>query len=180
MSVATATTDFRTDLAHADHARLRLETGFYPHVSRDGRFVGLDRSPGSLNIQRNCHVDCIVASKQGGSITVEEKLVRWPGYRYTAMTVETHSNLERTGAKDIGDGWIATSTADFLLYGFCQEDGRILVWLFDLPKLREWFVPVASNYRIADTPNTRYTTRCRVVPLADVPAAAVRMSNRMV
>jgi hypothetical protein len=172
--------DFRTDLAYAEAARLRLEANFYPQVCRDERFVALERSDGSIYIQRHCHVDCIVAVKSGGSATVEEKIVRWKGRQYSAIAVETHSNLERTGAEDIGDGWIATSVADFLLYAFQQEDESLLAWLFDLPKLREWFNGVFAMFPAVDTSNDRYTTRCRVVPLKDIPGGCVRVRSRAV
>jgi hypothetical protein len=171
--------DFRTDLAYAEAARLRLEANFYPQVCRDERFVALERSDGSIYIQRHCHVDCIVAAKSGGSATVEEKIVRWKGRQYSAIAVETHSNLERTGAEDIGDGWIATSVADFLLYAFQQEDGSLLVWLFHLPQLRTWFGGAYSKYTVADTKNDRYTTRCRVVPLEDIPPECIRLRGQV-
>lgn len=171
--------DFRTDLAFTDERRALLDKHFYPAVSKDGRFVALGHSEGSLSIQRRCHVDCVVAT-QKGSVTVEEKIVRWKGRAYTAITVETHSNLERTGAEPIGDGWIATSVADYLLYAFEQEDVALLVWLFVLPKLREWFTPRVAQYAIADTPNSRYTTRCRVVPLDAIPEECVRVRAKRV
>jgi len=175
MSVAS---DFRTDLRHADAARQRLDENFYPYVSRDGKFVPVERSAGSIFIQKHCHVDCIAAAKRGGSVTIEEKIVRWKGRRYTAMTVETHSNLERTIDQEIGDGWIATCTADYLLYAFQQEDKSLLVWLFDLPKFRKWFNGVFQAYAISDTSNDFYTTRCRVVPLRNIPDECVKLRNR--
>jgi len=118
-------------------------------------------------------------------VTFEEKIVRWPGYSYTAMTVETHSNLERCtkegiDPEGIGDGWIATSVADFLLYGFEQPDDSIRIWVFDLPKLRVWFNNCYRRYRISNTDNRLYTTRCRIVPLRDIAAGCVRVSDRLV
>jgi len=164
--------DFKQDLAFAERARVLLN-GFYESVAKEGKFVPLERSPGSIWIQRNAHVDCILSSRRGGSVTIEEKIVRWPGYKYSAMTLETHSNLERTQEDDIGDGWMKTSTADILLCAFEGPEGGLTVWAFDLPMLREWFFANFENYPIADTSNRYYTTRCRVVPMAHVPAQAV-------
>jgi len=172
--------DFYTDLAYADSRRKRLDALFYPAASKEGRFVPLERSEGSINVQRSMHVDCIVASPKGGSITVEEKIVRWPGYSYTSITIETHSNLEKTGGSDIGDGWIVTSSADYLLYAFDQPDDRLLVWVFDLPLLREWFLESYTQYRITDSNNRFYTTRCRIVALEDIPSSCVLLRDRLV
>lgn len=170
-----ATAEFNTDLEYANTRRLRLDKYFYPQMSLEGRFVPLDRSPGSIYIQREIHVDCVVASHAGGSVTVEEKIVRWKGYHYTAITIETHSNLSRRADDEIGDGWIATSKADFLLYAFEQPNKSLKVWVFDLPKLRDWFTPRVNQYRITDTDNGFYTTRCRIVPLVDIPKHIIRV-----
>lgn len=159
---------FDRDLRFANEQRKRLDKYFYPKVARDGMFVALDRSPGSLYIQRNCHVDCIVASKKGGSVAIEEKIVRWKGRDYTAITVETHSNLERT-RETVGDGWIYTSVADYLLYAFQRQDGKLRVNIFSLPKLRSWFVTCADSFHVVDTPNKFYTTRCALVDLSRIP-----------
>ncbi len=167
--------DFRTDLAFADKVRLQLEANFYPRFCRERRFVALERSDGSLYIQKHCHVDCVVANKSGGSATVEEKIVRWKGRVYDAVVIETHSNLEGSGVQAIGDGWIATSVADFLLYAFQQEDGSLLVWVFDLPNLRKWFVPLCDQFPVTDTSNGPYHTRCRVVPLSRIPEACIKL-----
>jgi len=170
--------DFRTDLAFADERRLRLEANFYAKYCRDNRFVSLERSDGSLYIQKHCHIDCVVASRAGGSLTVEEKIVRWKGRAYTAIVVETHSNLERTSDEPIGDGWIKTSVADCLLYAFEQEDGSLRVWLFDLPKLRGWFMQNFERFAVTDKRNDFYTTRCRVVPLDQIPSDCVRAQDK--
>lgn len=173
--------NFYKDLAFADLSRLRLERYFYPNIARDGRFVGLERSNGSVYIQRHCHVDCIVASKNGGSVAFEEKIVRWPGKKYTAMVIETHSNYERTLEEKIGDGWIKTSVADFLLYAFEQADRRLLTWVFDLPKLREWFINSDhEKYPLSLTDNGYYSTACRVVPLSDIPADCVVIQDKLI
>lgn len=168
---------FKNDLNFANDGQKLLAECFYPKFARDEKFVPLVRSRGSIYIQRNCHIDCVMASKKGGSITVEEKIVRWPGRKYTAMTIETHSNLERTQDQKIGDGWIKTSTADYLLYAFQQENNDLLVWFFDMPELQRWFESNFLEYHISDTPNEFYTTRCRIVPVGDIPKSIICLSE---
>ena len=143
--------------------------------------MALDRSPGSIYIQRNCHVDCIVASQRGGSVAIEEKIVRWPGRHYTAICIETHSNLERT-RETAPDGWIYTSVADYLLYAFEQEDERSLrVSVFNLPKLRDWFITYPGVFPITDDrSNIYYTTRCSVVALKKIPDDIYTLKEKMV
>lgn len=179
-SESVAVPSFHNDLQYAERSRERLDRHFYPRMAADGRFVPLGRSDGSMYLQTEAHIDVIVASHSGGSVTVEEKLVRWPGYEYTALAVETHSNLERTGGQAVGDGWIATSRADYLLYAFEQPGGRLKVWVFDLPGLRQWFAPRVGAFPYSDTRNDFYTTRCRVVPLSSIPARLVRVRAKLV
>jgi hypothetical protein len=171
---------FKTDLRFADEQRKRLDKYFYPPLAYEGRFVALDRSPGSIYIQRHCHVDCIVASKRGGSVAIEEKITRYKGREYSAITIETHSNLARNPSADIGDGWITTSVADYLLYAFQCKDGRLRVNVFSLPELREWFIPMACSFQYTDTRNTHYVTRCRIVDLSAIPSGVFVIREKLV
>jgi len=100
-----------------------------------------------------------------GDTTFEFKLVRYPS-RIGAITIETHSNLERSGNPDgIGDGWINYSEADWLAWCFTDK-----AYLWRMPDLRVWFyLQDIDQWPAFDTPNRGYTTRVRKVPLKDVP-----------
>lgn len=174
---------FLDDLAWVERERMLLDEEFYPEYAHEGRFVPLARSSGSIYVQLRMHIDCIVASKKGGSVLVEEKLVRWPrsGKPYEAIAVETHSNFERTKDRPWPDGWIYSSQADCLLYGFQQEDGSFEVWLFSLPGLRDWFIRTDRTvYSEAFTDNGPYSTRCLVVPLSDIPDDVIILRSKRV
>ena len=165
---------FVTDLKYTELARSRLEEFYYPTIAYCGQFVSIGKSAGSLWLQRNAHIDVIMATKKDGSVTVEEKIVRWLGWERDCIMIETHSDYPEL------DGWIAVSKADYLLYGFQLEDRRLSVWVFDLPKLRAWFQPIENSYKIVDTQNRDWLTRCRLVPLKDIPVDCVKAKNKIV
>lgn len=172
--------EFVADRDGIRQAEARLDALFYPHMAAHGRFVRLEGSPGCLALQRTMKIDVVAAVNQTRSATVEEKIVHWPGYAYTAIAVETHSNLGRNGKSLLGDGWIGRSTADYLLYAFLQADEMtMLVWVFWFNKLREWVRPQLASFPLSDTDNYGqrgeflYTTRSRIVALNAIPQECV-------
>jgi hypothetical protein len=132
-------TDFDSDKAWTEQARGSFERDLYPALAWEGRFVYLARSAGSEFLQRVAHIDAVVQTGPGVSITVEEKIVR---RKYAALAVETHSRVE-SGERD---GWIYTSTADTLIYAFGVQGG-LECWIMSLPALRQWFEPRESGVR---------------------------------
>ena len=95
---------------------------------------------------------------------IEEKIVRWPGYRYADFCLETQSC---TVPGHELPGWMFYGEADYLLYCFQLDDGALDAWLIDFPKLYEWFWPRESTYPVFQM-KTRNRTRGRKVPVADV------------
>lgn len=129
-----------------------LAAGFYP----DGTIKVTDKA-----VQKT-GVDLL-----GPLGAVELKMIRWPGRWYTAVTLEELSNVERGTP-----GWMDYSVADFLDYCFCGPLFGWRVYRYRMQELRAWFASARTRYPMADTVNAvgdaQYTTRCRVVSLADI------------
>lgn len=161
-------TDFTADKEFANTARKLIERDLYPCLSYLGRFVSINgSSSGSDYLQRNAHIDAVLQSTVGASLTVEEKIVR---KRYDAFAIETNSNV---GAAGRADGWLYTSTADLLLYAFTIPGG-LDCWLMSLPALRELVSARVGTYRATYSASGwggqgKYTSRCVLVPIIDVP-----------
>ena len=160
---------FARDDAWQRGLRDRVIVPFYQERTR-GRFVLLDGPGLAKELQRQHGVDALLQASDGRAIGIEEKLVRWParGHAYTAFVLETASNIN-AGRKR--DGWMKTSSADYLLYGFEQPDGTVDAYLIDFPALRRWFEPLEETFATFETPSTPDSpnrSAGRVVPIADV------------
>jgi len=140
---------------------LVIGPGLYGVYAQDGRYVYIDKGRLALLLQKQFAVDTIVQSRKGDAVCIEEKIVRWPGYAHTSLTLETKSctipGLE-------SDGWMVYGKADLLNYAMCQEDGNVLVHLIDFAKLQKVFWPVHQQFRETVTEQNNRTA-CRVVPL---------------
>lgn len=160
---------FARDDAWQRDLRDRVIVPFYEQRTR-GRFVLLDGPGLARELQRQHGVDALLQAADGRAIGIEEKLVRWParGHAYTAFVLETASNINAGRERD---GWMRTSSADYLLYGFEQPDGTVDAYLIDFPALRRWFEPLEETFATfetrgaSDSPNRSVG---RVVPIADV------------
>ncbi len=134
--------DFRRDDAWQKMVRDSvLGPGFYGSYSLDGRYVFLDKGALATTLQKRFAVDTVLQSKHGKAVFIEEKIVRWPGYRYTAYCLETDS-CTKPGFES--KGWMHYGQADYLLYCFVLPD-RIEWDLIDFGKLREWFWSVHNT-----------------------------------
>jgi len=100
-----------------------------------------------------------------GKVSVEMKTVRYPS-DIGGITLETHSNLERSGNPDgIGDGWISYSEADWLAWCFLDK-----MYLWNMQELRSWFCSQdVTRWPAYDKDNIYYTTRSRHVLFEDIP-----------
>jgi len=99
-----------------------------------------------------------------GRIGVELKIVRYDS-SIGAITIETHSNLRKNPGDEIGDGWINYSRADWLIWAFIDT-----AYIWKMPDLRFWFyLQDLNRWPIYDIDNGNYITRCRKVPIADIP-----------
>ena len=128
---------------------------------QDGRFVLMDKGRLSTFLQRRQAIDTVVQAKDGGAISIEEKIVRWPGYEYSAYCLETESC---TIPDHESDGWMHYGESDYLLYCFEQEDGGLLCDLIEFQPLKEWFWPLAEDWPTFQMP-TQNRTRGRLVPV---------------
>lgn len=140
---------------------LVLGPGLYGRFSREGRYVYIDKGRLASTLQKQFAVDTIMQRINGDAACVEEKIVRWPGFAYKAVTLETKSC---TVAGRESDGWMFYGRADLLNYAMCQEE-TLLVYLVDLARLQEAFWKEFQNFKETITDQINRTA-CRVVPLA--------------
>jgi hypothetical protein len=114
-------------------------------------------------------VDTIIVSrKTGNQLGVEEKLIRPPRVleAFGNYLLETMSN---TNLGHERDGWMVTSPADLLLYGFCgRAELTMDVHILDMPALKAWFRPRCDMFESYVTEQFNHT-RVSKVPFGIVP-----------
>lgn len=143
---------------------------YYKNISKDGRFVFLDKGELATKLQREFAIDTILQGKRNSVFGIEEKIVRWPGYKYTAYTLETMSCTVPGREKK---GWMYYSTCDYLLYCFVQPDSiSIKAHLIPFKKLQTWFFEADRylTYRSSITKQIN-RTETKIVPIEDVWSA---------
>ncbi len=155
---------FNTDLTYSEKQRTKLKS-FYSTKAFEGRYVFINKasSPVSQKLQ-NMAIDTIFQISDSKEIYIEEKIVRWPGYKYTAFVFETDSCTVIGREKS---GWMKYGEFDFLLYGFEQASGDIEAYSIPFPKLKEWFWNNYTTYPATQTIQINHTF-CRIVPIKDV------------
>jgi hypothetical protein len=128
--------DFRRDNSGQRRVRDAVLVPFlYKNISMDGRFVLCDKGRFADILQRRMDVDTIV-ERENGLVAIEEKIVRWGGRKYTAVTLETDS-CTIPGYET--DGWMHYCEADKLLWVMCQGDGTVVYHVFGFPELQKVF-----------------------------------------
>jgi len=55
---------------------------FYQKKAHEGRFIFADKGKLAEVLQKEMAVDTILQGKENNIVSIEEKIVRWPGYRY--------------------------------------------------------------------------------------------------
>lgn len=145
---------------------LVIGPAIYAPYSLDGRYVYVQKGSGAGGrlvslLQKRLMVDTLVQSRNGGMYAIEEKIVRWPGFEYPSITLET---MSCTIAGHESDGWMRYGKADFLNYAMCQANGDVVVYLIDFAKLQSAFWPAVANFRETVTTQSNQTA-CRIVPL---------------
>lgn len=129
--------DFNKDMPWQLEIRNSVIAGqLYDKVSHEGRYVFLDKGKISDILQRKYAVDTILQAKNGKAVGIEEKIVRWKGYPYRHLCIETESC---TNEGFESEGWIHYGKADYLLYCFQQEDESLICWLIDFAKLQDYY-----------------------------------------
>lgn len=153
-----------------------LGPGLYGLFSLEGRYVYIDKGRLAMLIQKRLAVDTMLqSSKDGSAVGIEEKIIRWPGYQYTALTLETQSC---TVPGHESDGWMVYGEADYLNYAMCLENGNVLCHLIDFQKLKQAFWPVAETFNTTISEQRNHTA-CRIVPLSWV-RQHVGVSSRLI
>ncbi len=171
--------DFHSDDAWQRGVRDAILVPQFYRARVDGRYVLMDKGRLSVFLQRRMAVDTIVQGRDGAAVGIEEKIVRWPGYAYSAYCLETESC---TVAGHESAGWMQYGEADYLLYCFQQADESLLCDLIQFQRLREWFWPIEASFPTFQMP-TRNQTRGRKVPVAlvreHVPVSRFRLAAPM-
>lgn len=129
-----------------------------------GRYVFMDKGRLSTFLQRKMAIDTIVQGKNGKVVSIEEKIVRWPGYTYKSYCLETESC---TVPGHESEGWMKYGKSDYLLYCFEQANGGLKCDLINFQKLCKWFWPIEETWPTFQMP-TQNRTRGRKVPIDEV------------
>lgn len=155
---------FKDDLAFAEKQRFKLKD-FYSIKAHEGRYVFINKESGDLSEElQNKSIDTILQLTENKEVYIEEKIVRWPGYKYTAFVLETDSCTVEGREKD---GWMKYGKFDYLLYGFTLESGKMEIYIMPFKELKKWFWENYKNYPITITRQIN-KTKCRVVKIIDV------------
>ena len=158
--------EFKRDDAWQKDVREKLLKPFYEKVACEGRYVFVDQGPLAEILQKEFHIDTIIQRDQGRAVTFDEKIVRWPGYEYTAFTLET---MSCTVEGRESPGWMHMAQCDYILYCFLQADGSAVAYSIPFKELNNWFFENDRymNYSITRSEQLN-KTECRVVPVSDV------------
>jgi hypothetical protein len=111
--------------------------------------------------QQERGVDTIAWYAEDQPIGIEEKIVRWAGYVYTAVCLEIASC---TVPGYIAPGWMWYSEADILVYCMQLENGDLDCRTIDFPELHKWFWDHEREFPFHVMPD-KNKTACRVVPI---------------
>lgn len=157
-----------------DHDQRKVRDAvLFPYYARTyEHFVPLDgKSECSMLLQRN-GADTAVRTKRGRTLYIEEKIVKWPGYQYASICIETESC---TLPGLVSPGWACHAKSELLNY--CMMEPLCLRrWQFDFQALLPWFWPLAETFREHVMPDGN-RTRCRLVPIEQIKAAGISVKE---
>ncbi len=156
--------NFQNDLLFAERQRQYLKP-YYKKISYEGRYIFINKASGILsNELQNKAVDSIIQVNDKREIYIEEKIVRWKGYKYNDFVLETESCSVDGRYKD---GWMKYGQFDILLYGFTLENDNIEIYIIPFKKLKKWFWENYLKYK-ETTSKQINQTKCRRVPIKDI------------
>ena len=154
-----------TDDRFQKSIRDRVLKPFYGECSHEGRFVFVDKGRLAKTLQMDA-VDTILQKVDNEIVSIEEKIVRWPGYMYQKFCLETWSCTNKGYERP---GWMYTGKCDFLFYCFVQSNESVLGCLIPFSKLQIWFF---ENDRFKGFPvwisNQFNHTECRLTSIWSV------------
>jgi hypothetical protein len=132
-------------------------------------------SPVASMLQRQAHIDVLVQLPEAKMMSLEIKLVRFPGarqgspgrYHWRDLFLETYSC---TVPGHEARGWMATSKADILLWGQVSlNEDSINCWPLPFAPLRKWMRAHFYELPERDVPNVingcALRTRGRLAPI---------------
>ena len=109
---------------------------------------------------KNNEIDKILILKDSNKINIEEK-VRDKAYFGEDIIIEEYSNVE-----NINKGWIYYSKADYLTYSWLIKNILTKILIFNMPKLRKWYLANKNRYKIITTnTDNLYHTSFRIIPI---------------
>lgn len=141
-----------------------LVPNFYESYAFEGRYVKLDKGKMATLIQRRYAADTVVQKSDGSAEFIEEKIVRWPGYEYQTLCLETDSC---TVEGRESEGWMHYGQADYLLYALELEKG-MRVYIMDFPKLKTWFWDRVGYFKDFGPLKTLNATKGKLVPVTNI------------
>jgi hypothetical protein len=146
--------------------RERLLKSFYISKGLDGRFVFVDKGKLADVLQKELAIDTILQIKDNGIVGIEEKIIRWPGFKYSNYTLEI---MTCTVPGHERKGWMYYAKCDVLLYCFMQEDGSMDAHALPFPKLQEWFFKNDRYKQYKSTITIQLNrTECKIIPIIEV------------
>jgi hypothetical protein len=166
----------RFDFDNAAQRRVRdlvLGPGFYGPHSQDGRYVYVDKGRLATILQKRFAVDTIMQRINGDAACVEEKIVR---DEYAALSLET---MSCTVPGHESEGWMRYGQADLLNWAMCRADGKVMIHLFDFPKLQEVFWPAVDKFKEGFT-KQHNRTAYRKVPITWIKAQGVGHYSKLI
>jgi hypothetical protein len=146
--------------------RNKLLKPFYLEKSHEGRFVFVDKGKIADILQKEYAVDTIMQINHELVKSIEEKIVNWPGYKYTNYTLEIMSCTVPGREKQ---GWMHYGKCDILLYCFVQENETIEAHAIPFEKLQTWFFNNDNYLKYKSTITEQINhTECKLVLIKDV------------
>ena len=159
---------FAGDDKYQRELRDRYLLPYYERMAHEGRYITADGSSGTASmLQREMHVDTLVQTKDS-LVSIDEKIVRWPGYEYEQYALESWS-CTIPGKHSLG--WMYTCRADLIAYCFERPDG-LLMHLLPFGKLQAFFIESKNEYRTWRSEQIN-RTECRLVDIEDVRDAGI-------
>ena len=101
--------------------RNRILEPYYESISHNKRFIFVDKGKLAEKLQREMAIDTIIQLKNNGVLGIEEKIVRWPGYKYQNYTLEIMSCTMPGHEKK---GWMYYATCDCAGCNVHRRPGR--------------------------------------------------------
>lgn len=159
--------EFAHDDAWGKQVRDDLVLPLYRRWCPEGRYVLADEGPVAERINKG-GVDTILQLPGNRIATVDEKIVRWPGYVHDAYALEEWSCTVPGRERD---GWMAHPGAAWLLYVFVLDEAATSgeAHLIPFARLQKWFYERDrfAGYRTSTTDQVN-RSQSRLVPVADV------------